>query len=280
MILETRNLTKSYDGVLALDRVSLGVGEGDFISVMGPSGSGKTTLLNLIGALDRPSEGEVIIRGRSLEDVEDLDAFRNQEVGFVFQFQNLIPTLTAEENVEVPMYERKVPKKEWKERARRLLASVGLEERLHHRPSQLSGGERQRVAIARALANDPAIVLADEPTGELDSATGLEIVGMMRRINREGLKTFIIVTHDPEVAKRADRILFLRDGRVEREEVVRSEWVEDLMGLRNSSLGRMIVRGEAVRDEYLEEIGVFEDGSLGTFGSMLRELFSKLDSVG
>lgn len=280
MILETRNLTKSYDGVLALDRVSLGVGEGDFISVMGPSGSGKTTLLNLIGALDRPSEGEVIIRGRSLEDVEDLDAFRNQEVGFVFQFQNLIPTMTAEENVEVPMYERKVPKKEWKERARRLLASVGLEERLHHRPSQLSGGERQRVAIARALANDPAIVLADEPTGELDSATGLEIVGMMRRINREGLKTFIIVTHDPEVAKRADRILFLRDGRVEREEVVRSEWVEDLMGLRNSSLGRMIVRGEAVRDEYLEEIGVFEDGSLGTFGSMLRELFSKLDSVG
>ena len=217
VVLETRNLTKLYGQLHALKGVNLRVRRGEFLSVMGPSGSGKTTLLNLMGALDRPTDGEVIVQGKALGELMDIDAFRNRKIGFVFQFQNLIPTLTAIENVEVPMQESRISRGERRERAERALRSVGLGDRLDHKPNQLSGGERQRVAIARALANDPAFILADEPTGELDTETGRMIVELMKRINREQGKTFIIVTHNLEVAKRTDRVIHLRDGEIERE---------------------------------------------------------------
>jgi len=243
---------------------------------MGPSGSGKTTLLNLIGALDQPTEGEVIVRGTSIKDIKDLDAFRSREIGFIFQFQNLIPTLTSRENVEIPMHELNIKKAERKKRAQEMLVSVGLEKRVAHKPSQLSGGERQRVAIARALVNDPAIILADEPTGELDSTTGQEIINLMKKINREGKKTFIIVTHNPEVAKKTDRIIHLKDGKIEREETVRSELIEDLINFQNSALGKKITNRETVRDEGLERLRIFDNGKLGKYGEMLRELFIEL----
>lgn len=276
MILETQNLTKRYGNVLALSNVNLEVREGEFLAIMGPSGSGKTTLLNLVGALDQPTEGEVIIRGTSLKDIRDLDAFRNREIGFIFQFQNLIPTLTARENVEIPMYELNVKKTERRIRALNLLASVGLEKRGDHRSYQLSGGERQRVAIARALVNDPTIILADEPTGELDSTTGREIVNLLKKINQERGKTVIVVTHNLEVAKKADRIIHLRDGKIYREETVRSELLEDLINFQHSSLGKKIVGMEKVRDRVLERLGIFDDGKLGKYGEMLRELFIEL----
>ena len=279
MILETRNLTKRYNGVLALDNVNLKVAEGQFVSIMGPSGSGKTTLLNLIGALDAPSEGEVIINGKSLKDVKDMDAFRSREIGFIFQFQNLIPTLTARENVEVPMYELDVPRKLRVKTALDLLASVGLKERADHKPHQLSGGERQRVAIARALVNDPSIILADEPTGELDSATGLRIIDLIKKICRERRKTIILVTHDPDVARRADRMIFLRDGRIQRDEALKSELFGDLTSFMNSSLGKMILMGEPVEDELLEKVGIFKDGDLGRHGLMLRDLLTQASSI-
>ena len=276
-ILETRNLTKRYNGVLALNNVNLKVSEGEFLSIMGPSGSGKTTLLNLMGALDYPTEGEVIVRGTSVKEVKDLDAFRNREIGFIFQFQNLIPTLTAAENVEVPMHELHISKAKRRERAEDMLVSVGLENRGTHRPNQLSGGERQRVAIARALINDPAIVLADEPTGELDSKTGQEIVGLLRRINQERKKTFIIVTHDPRVAKKTEKIVSLIDGTIEREETVRSELLEDLVEFKNSSLGRMILEKISVKEKNLERLRIFGKEGLGKNGEVLRELFIELD---
>ncbi len=276
MILETQNLTKRYGNVLALSNVNLEVREGEFLAIMGPSGSGKTTLLNLVGALDQPTEGEVIIRGTSLKDIRDLDAFRNREIGFIFQFQNLIPTLTARENVEIPMYELNVKKTERRIRALNLLASVGLEKRGDHRSYQLSGGERQRVAIARALVNDPTIILADEPTGELDSTTGREIVNLLKKINQERGKTVIVVTHNLEVAKKADRIIHLRDGKIYREETVRSELLEDLIHFQNSSLGKKIVGMEKVRDRVLERLSIFDDGKLGKYGEMLRELLIEL----
>lgn len=279
LILETRNLTRSYNGFTALENVNLKITEGEFLSIMGPSGSGKTTLLNLIGALDQPTEGEVIVRGTPLKDVKDLDTFRSREVGFVFQFQNLIPTLTARENVEIPMHELDIGKTERRKRAHEMLVSVGLEERIHHRPPRLSGGERQRVAVARALVNDPSIILADEPTGELDSTTGQEIINLMKRTSREMRKTFIIVTHDPEIAKRTSRIIYLRDGKTEREETVRSELLEDLVSFQNSALGKRITSGEAVIDEMLERLGIFDDGSLGRYGETLRELFTELQGL-
>lgn len=217
IVVETRNLTKVFgDGgeVRALDGVNLIVRQGEFLAVMGPSGSGKSTLLHLIGALDRPTAGQVLIRGQDLATVKDLDRFRNKEVGFVFQLHNLIPTLTAVENVEIPMMALKVPRRNRKARAEELLRRVGVGHRLNSRAASLSGGERQRVAIARALANRPSILLGDEPTGSLDSKTGEEILRLLVELRREEGLTLIIVTHNPELAGAADRVLEIRDGKL------------------------------------------------------------------
>lgn len=219
-IVVARELVKVYgDGaeVRALNGLTMTVERGEFVAVMGPSGSGKSTLLHILGALDRPTSGEVWVDGKNLATVRDLDTFRARTVGFVFQMHNLIPTLTARENVEVPMMGQPVGRRERRRRAEELLERVGLAGRMNHLPAQLSGGERQRVAIARALANRPAIILADEPTGNLDSQSGAEVVALMRELNRDLGTTIIIVTHDPSVARRADRILLMRDGRIIRE---------------------------------------------------------------
>lgn len=216
-IVIAQDLVKVYgDGaeVRALDGLTMTVCRGAFVAVMGPSGSGKSTLLHILGALDRPTSGEIWVDGQNLARIRDLDTFRARTVGFVFQLHNLIPTLTARENVEVPMMGQPVGRRERRRRAEELLEQVGLRDRMNHLPNQMSGGERQRVAIARALANRPALLLADEPTGNLDSQSGAEVVALMRELNRDLGTTIIIVTHDPSVARRADRILLMRDGRI------------------------------------------------------------------
>jgi len=200
--------------IRALNGASLAVEQGQMVAVIGPSGSGKTTLLNILGALDRPDSGRVLIEGVDLNGLSerDLTAYRRQKVGFVFQSFELIPNLSALENVMLPMEFNGVPPKERETRARELLEAVLLEPRADHRPGRLSGGEQQRAAIARALANDPAILLADEPTGNLDTATGIEIVGLLHRFAAEEGKTVIVVTHDETMAQLADVRVHLRDG--------------------------------------------------------------------
>ena len=202
--------------VHALDGVSLTVEEGEFLGVMGPSGSGKSTLLHLLGGLDRPTAGHIWVRGQDITalDENELAAYRRQEVGFVFQAFNLISTMTALQNVEFPMLFARVPPAQRRERARYLLETVGLADRMGHKPTELSGGEQQRVAIARALANDPAIILADEPTGNLDSRTGAEVMEALARLNREQGRTIIVVSHDPAVVAFAGQCIHLLDGRI------------------------------------------------------------------
>ncbi len=203
--------------VRALDNVSLKVVPGEFTSVVGPSGSGKSTLLSVVGCLAKPTSGRVLLDGIDVTELSEakLSEIRCLKIGFVFQFFNLIPTLTALENVELPMiFAGRLSDWEIRDRALELLDLVGLLERANHRPSELSGGEQQRVAIARALANDPALVLADEPTGNLDRKTGSEVISLMEELNRETGKTFLIVTHDPNVAKRTRRVLYMVDGRL------------------------------------------------------------------
>lgn len=219
-LVSLRGVSKHYrDGdVLALDDVSLDVFSGDFLSVMGPSGSGKSTLLNMIGALDRPTAGEVFVRGKRLDAATNLNRVRAREIGFVFQAYYLLPNLTAEENVQIPMFEGGLPRQERPAVARRLLELVGLADRVTHRPRELSIGQRQRVAIARALANDPAIILADEPTGALDSQSGNEVMDLLSMLNREQGTTLIIVTHDQKVADRAGNTIHLMDGRIVEQE--------------------------------------------------------------
>jgi putative ABC transport system ATP-binding protein len=223
-IIKVENVKKIYrmgdNEVRALDGVSLVVEEGEFLIVMGPSGSGKTTLLHLMGCLDKPTEGEIYIASTPVPKLNDsqLAKIRNKMVGFVFQQFNLLPRLTALENVELPMIYAGVPKSARRKKAKELLELVGLGDRLHHRPTQLSGGQMQRVAIARALANDPMVLLADEPTGNLDSKSGEEILKIFSELNERG-QTIIIVTHDPEVAKHAGRIVRMRDGKIVSEEV-------------------------------------------------------------
>jgi putative ABC transport system ATP-binding protein len=201
----------------ALRGVDLTIARGEFVALVGPSGSGKSTVLNLIGGLDRPTSGQVWINGTELStsDERTLTRHRRQHVGFVFQTFNLLPRLTAEENVALPLMFSGVPEKERRGRARVLLEQVGLGPRLTHRPTQLSGGEQQRVAIARALIGQPALLLADEPTGNLDTVTGAEIMALLKELNQEQGLTLLAVTHDPEVAAFADRIVKLRDGQVE-----------------------------------------------------------------
>ncbi len=216
-VIEVINVKKSYTlgdmEVPILHDINLTVYEGEFLAIMGPSGSGKSTLMNLIGFLDRPTEGKIIIKGLDISELSDKEIarLRGLEIGFVFQTFNLIPRLTALENVELPTYANAREGVDTRKRAKELLNMVGLADRMHHKPGELSGGQSQRVAIARALVNDPAILLADEPTGNLDSKTGCEILGMFTRLNESG-RTIVMITHDPEIAKYADRVVLVKDG--------------------------------------------------------------------
>lgn len=217
-LIVVRNACKVYpDGhVRALDGISLTIESGEFLSIMGPSGCGKSTLLNIIGALDLPTEGDVLFRGRPLSKMANLDQLRAHEIGFVFQSFYLLPNLTAEENIQLPMFEGKLKPSQRVARARELLARVGLADRVGHLPEQLSNGQKQRVAIARALANDPAVVLADEPTGALDSRTGAEVMQLLVELNVKHRTTIVVVTHDQNVADRSRRIVCMMDGRIAR----------------------------------------------------------------
>jgi putative ABC transport system ATP-binding protein len=207
---------ESQEGVVALDNVTLTIPAGQMVSIIGPSGSGKSTLLNLVGGLDRPTSGDILVGGESLATLSDdaLTLVRRDKIGFIFQFFNLLPTLTCLENVALPLHLRGWPRRKVVDRARELLALVGLEDRVQHRPDELSGGQRQRVAIARALSIYPPILLADEPTGNLDTRTGQEILALIRDLNTRLKATVVIVTHDPGVAKSCERTVELRDGRI------------------------------------------------------------------
>ncbi len=256
IIVETQNLTKIYGNgyqVRALDGVSLCVHAGEFVAVVGPSGSGKSTLLNMIGALDRPTSGEVIIDGAPLSKVRDLDRFRSETIGFIFQTHNLIPTLTALENVETPTYELPLRGRERRRRAEDILRLVGLGERITFLPAQLSGGERQRVAIARALVNRPAIVLADEPTGMLDSHTTQDIMDLLTQLNRSQGTTIIVVTHNHEVARATRRVVTFRDGQIQADVPLKNAFDSDLYDLKASSLGHALLSGDALPSD-LQEI--------------------------
>ncbi|MBZ4687914.1 MAG: putative transport system ATP-binding protein [Clostridia bacterium] len=225
-LLELKDVTRQYKTgqvkVDALKGVSLSVEEGDFVSIMGPSGSGKSTLLNIIGCLDRPSTGTYILAGQHVEKLSDsrLADIRNQFLGFVFQSFHLLPDLDAQANVELPLIYRGMGSKERRKRSAKALESVGLGERLRHKPSQLSGGEQQRVAIARALVGEPKIILADEPTGALDSRSGHTIMSIFQRLNREEGLTIVQVTHEENIARHGYRVIHLLDGELEREEVL------------------------------------------------------------
>jgi putative ABC transport system ATP-binding protein len=220
-LLQVRDVKKSYRigklEVPALCGISFKVEEKEFLTIFGPSGSGKSTLLHLLGGLDRPENGEILIDGVNINELSEskLAELRLHKIGFVFQFFNLLPRLTALKNVELPLIVAGLPDKEVEKRAEAILALVGLKDRGIHRPFELSGGEQQRVAIARALITNPKIILADEPTGNLDTKTGREIVALMKKLNQEQGQTFIVVTHDPRIAEEADRTIYLRDGLIE-----------------------------------------------------------------
>jgi ABC-type lipoprotein export system ATPase subunit len=275
-IVKTFDLSRIYgngEEIRALDGVTLEILEGEIVAIMGPSGSGKSTLLHLIGALDRPTSGRILINGQDLDKVKRLDRFRNETVGFVFQLHNLIPTLTARENVEVPLYERKMRAKKRRKQAQEMLELVGLGDRARHLPNQLSGGQQQRVAVARALVSNPALVLADEPTGELDAETSAEIIQMMKRLNRELGTTFIIVTHDPAVARQTNRIIELASGKISRQHDVGSPYEEDWKELRDSDLGQALLQG-VDSDLQINGHSLYADGKLTKEGRLLSQMLA------
>lgn len=222
-IVETQELSRHFEiggsTIKALDDVSLGVKRGEYVSLVGPSGSGKTTLFNLIGGLDRPTKGQVFIDEVNLAELDayELAWLRCHKIGYIFQTFNLLSTLSALDNVSLPMIFAGIGRAKREERAKSLLETVGLGERLNHRPTELSAGQQQRVAIARALANNPALILADEPTGNLDTKTGLEIIDILKRMNRESGVTIVAATHDLKIIDVSDSVFWLRDGRIERE---------------------------------------------------------------
>lgn len=219
-IIEVTNLVKSYDlgdqKVDILKNINVSIKQGEFVSIMGPSGSGKSTLLYLMGGLDKPSEGSIEINGKDLSKMKDKEEskVRCNEIGFVFQFYNLIPNLTVEENIMLPILLDHKREKDYKESLEEIIEQVGLQERRKHTPRELSGGQQQRVAIARALINKPDIILADEPIGNLDSKTGIEIMELLQKINKENQKTIVQVTHSLESSKYGNRTIFLRDGQI------------------------------------------------------------------
>jgi putative ABC transport system ATP-binding protein len=221
-VIEARDLAKIYRlgsvEVHALQGVSFRIERGEVVAIMGQSGSGKSTLMNILGCLDLPTRGEYYLDGKNIAGMneDELAAIRNQKIGFIFQQFNLLPRITVRRNAEIPlMYNGGKPQKEIQQRAEAILEAVGLGDRMNHRPTELSGGQQQRVAIARALVNEPALILADEPTGNLDSRTGAEIMQLLLRLNRERELTLVIVTHDPAIAAQTQRVIRLRDGLVE-----------------------------------------------------------------
>jgi putative ABC transport system ATP-binding protein len=221
-LIETHDLWKTYvmgaEEIHALRGVSIDIERGEYVAIMGPSGSGKSTLMNLVGCLDTPTKGSYLLNGKEVASMNDdeLARIRNEEIGFVFQTFNLLPRATALHNVELPLVYAGVSGKERQERAQGALAKVELSERSSHRPNELSGGQRQRVAIARALVNNPSILLADEPTGNLDSKTGVEIMSIFERLHESG-NTIVLVTHEPDIAAHARRVIHIRDGQVEKD---------------------------------------------------------------
>jgi putative ABC transport system ATP-binding protein len=221
-IIETRDLWKTYvmgsEEIHALRGVDISIEKGEYVAIMGPSGSGKSTLMNLIGCLDTPTKGSYLLNGKQVSEMNDneLARIRNEEIGFVFQTFNLLPRATALHNVELPLVYAGIPTRDRQERAREALTRVELEERMGHKPNELSGGQRQRVAIARALVNNPSILLADEPTGNLDSKTGVEIMALFERLHQTG-NTIVLVTHEPDIAAHAHRVIHIRDGKVEKD---------------------------------------------------------------
>jgi ABC-type lipoprotein export system ATPase subunit len=256
-IVRTVNLTKVYGSgetaVRALDRVDLVVPSGQFLAIMGPSGCGKSTLLNLLGALDQPTEGEVWVNGENLAHLRNVDAFRARTVGFIFQLHNLLPTLNAIENVEVPMQGQTLGARARHGRAAHLLEVVGLGDRLTAMPSQLSGGQRQRVAVARALANSPALLLADEPTGSLDSQSGEEILQLLADLNESERTTIAVVTHDRRVAQSTQRIVRMKDGQIVSDHRLDDPLQEDLRMLAYSRLGQAVLGKNHLEAEYLTQ---------------------------
>ena len=276
LVVRTEGLTKIYgDGVhvRALDGVDLAIRQGEMVAVMGPSGSGKSTLLNMIGALDRPTEGKVFVGGQDLGQVKNLDRFRSRTVGFVFQMHNLIPTLTAQENVEVPLRGQRMSPKERRLRTEKMLDLVGLSDRARHLPNQLSGGQRQRVAIARALVNDPSLVLADEPTGNLDSTSGTDVMALLVDLNREQGATILIVTHDRTVARCTQRILTMGDGQIVDEHRVGDALSEDLHTLAHSSLGGRMIEEDI---SALRHLPLVRDGLLTQTARELAQVLTRL----
>ena len=215
-LIEIKDIQKSFDSgrIRALDGLNLKVGKGEYVSIMGPSGSGKSTLLNMMGGLEKPDSGTILVNGEDITKKRDLTDYRSKTIGFVFQLHNLLPTQSALENVIAPMYESRLGSRERWQRALEILKMVGLSQRTGSYPSQLSGGERQRVAIARALANSPEIILADEPTGSLDSKNSERIMDLLIEIWRKEKKTLVVITHEEEIAKRSERIVKMLDGKI------------------------------------------------------------------
>lgn len=256
-IIRVEDLTKTYGSgetaVRALDALSVEVQTGEFVAVMGPSGCGKSTLLNMLGALDQPTQGKVWVAGADLSMLKNVDQFRAKTVGFVFQLHNLLPTMTAQENVEVPLQGQVASRKERRERAAHLLDLVGLGDRSHHLPGQLSGGQRQRVAIARSLANNPALVLADEPSGALDSQSSEEILDLLAQLNENQGTSIVVVTHDRRVAQATQRILRMQDGKIVSDHRITDPIEEDLRMFAQSQFGQSLLEDSHSLGKFIQD---------------------------